>query len=110
MGPFGTVDPPPGLVRFGGGTIVGVPLLINIIIRSLILVAGIYAVFNLVLAGYWYMSAAGDSKRVAEASSKIWQTIIGVVVAAGSVMLAGLIGQIFFGDPSAILNITIFTP
>jgi hypothetical protein len=107
---FGAVPPPPGISRFGGGTVVGIPLLLNVVIQSLIMVAAIYAVFNLVMAGYWYMSAAGDSKRIAEASAKIWQTVIGLIVAAGSVMIAGLIGQIFFGSPDAILNVKIFTP
>lgn len=107
---FGQVAPPPGVGQFSGGTVSGIPVLLNIVIKSLILVAAIYAVFNLVMAGYWYMSAAGDSKRIAEASAKIWQTVIGLIVAAGSIMLAGLIGQIFFGDPGAILNVTIFTP
>ena len=107
---FGAVPPPPGIARFGGGTVAGIPLLLNVVIQSLIVGASVYAVFNLVIAGYWYLSAAGDSKRIAEASAKIWQTIIGLIVAAGSIMLAGLIGEIFFGSADAVLNLQIFTP
>lgn len=107
---FDHIPAPDALSSISGGTVQGIPLLLNVIIKSLILIAGVYAVFNLVLAGYWYMSAAGDSKRMAEANAKIWQTVIGVIVAAGSVMLAGLIGQIVFKDPSAILKVKIFTP
>ena len=107
---FGTIDPPPGVTNFKGGSVQGIPVLLNITIKSLITVAMVYAVFNLVLAGYWYLTAAGDSKRIGEASAKIWQTIIGMIVAGGSIMLAGLIGEIFFGNSSAILNLTVFTP
>lgn len=107
---FGTIDAPSFYAKFDGGNVGGIGILVNIIIRSLIVIASIYTVFNLVLAGYWYLSAAGDSKRISEASSKIWQSVIGVVVAGGAVMLAGLIGKIFFGNSSAILDITIFTP
>jgi hypothetical protein len=107
---FGTIDPPQGVAGFAGGSVGGIPILINIIIKTLIVIASIYAVFNFVLAGYAYLSAAGDSKRIADASSKIWQTVIGLVVASGSVMLAGLVGKILFRDYNAILQIKIFAP
>jgi hypothetical protein len=108
--PFGTVPPPEGVKNIGGGQVAGIGILVNIILKTLIVVAMVYAVINLVLAGYAYMSGAGDSKQISAASAKIWQTIIGILVAAGSVMLAGLIGQILFKDPNAILQIKIFTP
>jgi hypothetical protein len=107
---LGTVDPPPGLSGFFGGGVTGIPVLLSIILRTLIVIAGIYSVFNFILAGYAYISAGGDPKRVQDATSKITQTVIGLVVAAGSFVIAGVIGEILFNNPAALLQFTIFVP
>ncbi len=72
--------------------------------------AGIYALINLLLAGYAFMSAGDDSKKVAGAWAKIWQTMLGLAFAAGSFVLAGIFGKLIFGDYNALLQIKIFTP
>ncbi len=108
--PFGNIAPPPGADRIGGGNVGGLAVLLNIIFKTMIVGAGIYAVFNFILAGYAYISAAGDSKAIQSATAKIWQTVIGLIIASGAIALAGLIGRIFFGDPSILLKVTIFTP
>lgn len=110
MNPFGQVAPPTPLQGFSGGTLAGIPILLNIILRTLVVIAGLFAVFNIVLAGYGYLSAEGDPKKISDAGSKIYQSIIGLVVAAGSFVLAAVIGQILFGDPDAILQLRYFTP
>lgn len=107
---FGTVQPPPGVSRFAGGQAAGVTVLVNILLRTLIVIAGIYAIIQLILAGYGYISAGGDPKRIQDASSKIWQSILGLVIAAGAFVIAAVIGRILFGDPNALLQLQIFTP
>jgi len=107
---FGTVEPPPGAENFGAGGVEGVPALLNVIFKSLIYVAAIMTVINLIMAGYWFISASGDPKRVHDAWAKIWQSILGLAVAAGAFVIAGVAGQIIFGDPDAILQFGIFTP
>jgi hypothetical protein len=72
--------------------------------------AGIYAVLNLVLAGYGYISAGGDPKRIQDAGNKIWHSVLGLVVAAGSLVIAAVIGQILFNDPGALLRLRYFSP
>ncbi len=108
--PFGTVNPPPGALSFGGGNVTGISVLLNIVLRTMIVSAGIYAVFNIILAGYGYISAGGDSKAIAAATAKITQSIIGLTVAAASFVIAGVISQILFGNATQLLNITIYTP
>ena len=108
--PFGTVNPPPGVSAFLGGNVRGVSILINILIRTMIVGAAIYAIFNLITAGYGFISAGGDPKRIQDATSKIWQSLIGLTVAAGSLVIAGIVGRLLFGNVNAILNVTIFTP
>jgi hypothetical protein len=103
---IGTVKPPEAV---GGGLDV-LPSFINKILITLIIGAGIYALFNLVLAGYAFMSAGDDPKQVAGAWAKIWQTLLGLAFAAGAFVLAAIFGQIIFGDYNAILQIKFFTP
>ena len=109
MNPFGTVEPPPGVDQFGGG-LEGLPLFLSVILRTLVVIAGIYGLLNFILAGYGFLSGAGDPKKIADATAKIWQTVIGVMVTAGSFLLAAILGQVLFGDVNAILGIRIFTP
>lgn len=108
--PFGSVTLPAGLDKFGDEPGVAFGKLIQFALRGLIVVAGLYALFNLVLAGYAFMSAGDDAKKVAGAWAQIFQTILGLSVAAGSFVLAALFGQLLFGDPAFLLKPTIPLP
>jgi len=102
---FGTINAPPGVSEYTGLT-----NFISNIVKLLIVGAGIYALFNIVTAGYSFMSAGGDPKKIADAWSKIWQTLMGLMFAAGSIVLAAIFGRIIFGNANALLQITIFGP
>ncbi len=108
--PFGTINPPPGVSQYAGGSIEGLPVFINNIIKFLIIGAGIYALFNLVLAGYAFMSAGDDPKKMEGAWAKIWQTLLGLTFAAGSFVLAAIFGKLVFNDYNALLQLKIFGP
>ncbi|OGM04002.1 hypothetical protein A2715_03905 [Candidatus Woesebacteria bacterium RIFCSPHIGHO2_01_FULL_39_32] len=108
--PWGPVNPPDFLQAFDGGGVGGIAVLLNIILRTLIVVAGIYAVINLVIAGLAFISASGDPKRISDATAKIWQSLLGLLVAAGAFLIAAIIGEILYGNPGALLNIQYFTP
>lgn len=107
-GVFGTVNPPPGLATGIGTTEAGAQVLVQIVLRTMIIGAGVYAIFNLILAGYAYISAGGDSKAIAAATGKITQTVIGLTVAAGAFVIAGVISQIIYGSPTTLLQLQIF--
>ena len=96
--------------KFSSGTLQGPPLFLNNIIKLLIVGAGIFALINLVLAGYGFMSAGDDPKKVAGAWAKIWQTLMGLAFAAGAFVLAAIFGQLLFGDYNALLQLRIFGP
>lgn len=87
-----------------------ITLFITNIIRILFVAAGIYAFFNLILAGYQYMSAAGDAKALNAAWARIWQSLVGLIIIIGSFALAVVFGQILFGQPGFILNPQIYGP
>ncbi|MEK7112911.1 MAG: hypothetical protein AAB875_06395 [Patescibacteria group bacterium] len=106
--PFGQVKPPPGVEKYGG--LEGLPVFINNLLKILIIGAGIYTVFNLVLAGYAFLSAGDDPKKVAGAWAKIWQSLLGLAFAAGAFVLAAIFGQLIFGRADALLQIRIFGP
>jgi hypothetical protein len=108
---FGTVEPPPVVNSLApGGNISGLQVLLTIILRSLVVGAGIYAVINFVLAGYWYLGGSGDPKKVWDATNKIWHSVIGLILAAGAFVLAAILGQILFNNPDALLQLRFFTP
>lgn len=101
--PFGQITPPQtAFTGLSGAAAIGA--LIERVIQVLIIGAGIYALFNLVLAGYSFLSAGDDAKKVQGAWQKIWQTILGLTVAAGAFVLAAVFGQLIFGDPTFILH------
>ena len=105
---IGGVNRPPGVTTsLRGG---GLRDFINSVILLLIVGAGIYAVINIVMAGYAFMSAGDDPKKIGAAWQKIWQTFLGLGIAAGAFVLAAIIGQIIFKDPTALLQLRIFTP
>lgn len=103
--PFGQIAPPDALIsKYGSEPGSAIGALIQNIIWILIIGAGIYALFNLVLAGYSFMSAGDDAKKVSGAWGKIYQTVMGLAFAAGAFVLAAIFGQLIFGDPTFILN------
>jgi len=104
--PFGSITPPVGPL---GSSVEGIQQLISIILRTLIMFAGIYAVIMIVLAGIAFISASGDPKRISDATSKIWHSVLGFVIAAGAFVLAGIIGEIIYNDPTALLRFRYFT-
>lgn len=105
--PFGKIDTPAGLEKYAGGPDRALGQLLNTVLQTLIVAAGIYALINFILAGYAFMSAGEDSKKVAGAWAKIYQTAIGLAFAAGAFVLAAIFGQLIFGRADFILNPTI---
>src|SRR5258706_9842897 len=98
-GPFGCVNAPPGVNKFTPGPgIGGIGTFLTVIFRTMVVGAGIFALFNLLLAGYSFLAAGGDSKAVAAAWAKIWQSILGLAVTAGAFVIAALLGLLLFGD------------
>ncbi len=108
--PFGTITNPmpnnQGALGENGGLI---QLLTNIL-RLVFTAGGIYAFIRIVVAGLKFMNAGGDSKAIQQAWDSIWQSLLGVVIIISSLVVAALIGQLLFGDATAILNPKIYGP
>ena len=103
--PFGSVKLPSEITsKYGGNAAQNIGSLLNTVLQIMIVGAGAYALINLVVAGYSFMSAGDDPKKVAGAWAKIWQTLLGLAFAAGAFVLAAIFGELIFGDPTFILN------
>ncbi len=109
---FGSITEPSPLARFGSINDSTNPALgnfLNIILKIILVGGGLFALFNLVLAGYAFMSAGDDPKKMESAWAKIWQTALGLIFMAGAFVLAAIFGRLIFGDYNAILNPSIPT-
>ncbi len=72
--------------------------------------AGIFVMVNFVLAGFNYILAGGDEKKIETANSMITNSIIGLAIMAGSYVLAGIVSYLIFGNPTIILKPIIYGP
>lgn len=109
MGFFGTIDKPPGIEKYGDLQSGLIPFANNLL-RLIILVAGLFAFINVIIAGYSFLGAGGDSKKVEQAWSRIWQSLLGLLFVAGSFVLAAIFGWLVFGDASIIIRPQIYGP
>lgn len=101
---FGEIKPPEAIARFGDVEAGGIGNFLNIIFKLIVVLSGVYALINLLVGGYGFMSAADDPKKVASAWARIWQTFMGLAFTAGAFVLAAIFGQLIFNDPTFILN------
>lgn len=110
---IGGITPPPVFQLPGGyGSLAagGLIKFFNNIVRLMVVIGGLYAFLNLIIAGYDFLSAGGDQKLFAKAWAKIWQSMIGLLIMLASFLLAAIFGQLLFGNPTAILNPKIYGP
>ena len=105
-GIFGKITPPSFISENPSGLII----LFNNLLRLLIVAGGIYALLNFIIAGYSFMSAGNDPKKIDLAWAKIWQSMVGLLIIAVSFVLAALIGKILFGNTKALFEINIYGP
>lgn len=106
--PFGNLNPPVAGMNSAidptTGQLTGLLDFLNNILRLVFIAAGLWVFVNLILAGFQYINAGGDSEAVATAWARIWQSILGLVIIVASFLVAAIIGIVMFGNPMAILN------
>lgn len=98
---------PYGDITSGSG---GLGLLLTNFLRVFFVIAGILAFFNFILAGFQYITAEGDPKKLQQAWNKIWQSLLGLIIMVVSFALAAVFGYLIFGDPLFMLQPKIYTP
>jgi hypothetical protein len=115
LGIFGNITSPfdklaPG--KYSGTNGEGLITILSNLVKLSIVVAGIYTLINFILAGYGYMGAGGDPKIIQRAQERIYRSIMGLVIIAGSFLIAGVVGYLIFGpsDWSLLISPTIYSP
>lgn len=110
---FGNIDLPEGVAKYdaqaGGGTI-GLLGFFSNILNLFTIVMGLYVLYNFIMAGYLYITSAGDSGAHTKVKDKVTWSVVGLAVIVMAYTITGIIGLVFFGDAGFILNPTIIGP
>lgn len=74
--------------------------------QAIITVGGLAVLLYFVWGGIEWITAGGDSGKIEKARNKITQSVIGMIILAGSFAIIGLINTLFFGNDFNLLNPT----
>lgn len=111
---IGKITPPvpfqPGEPGQYGDFTSGLTGFLNNLVRLLIVAGGIWAFINLILAGYGFLGAGDDPKKIEAAWKKIWMSALGLGFILASFLLAAILGHLLFGSTTAILQPKIYGP
>lgn len=100
---FGQVNVPPGVDQFTAGP-GGLVQFISNLIKLVTVIAGVYGLFNIISAGYTYLSSGGNAKATEQAMNQLTYSLIGLMIIVGSFTITALISLLLFGDAFYILN------
>ncbi len=101
---FGNIEPPDYIQQYNSEHGSGLIKLLNNILNLMIVGAGLFALVNFILAGYGFITAGNEPQKIEQAWAKIWQSLLGLLIVAGSFTLAAVFGRLIFGDFGAIIN------
>jgi hypothetical protein len=115
LGIFGDITNPFDLLSPGnytGGSGEGLIIIISNLVRLTMILAGIYTLINIILAGYGFLSAGGDAKLVQKSQERIWRSVLGLLIVVGSLIIAAVIGYVIFGPGNwnILISPKIFAP
>jgi hypothetical protein len=108
---IGTVNAPPGTEAWvtaaqAEGQNIALIFFISNMIKLFSVVMGIWVIFNVLLAGYSFLST-DSSGAFEKARVQITQSAVGLMLIVLAYTFTGLIGLIFFGDAAIFLNPTL---
>lgn len=81
---------------------------ISSIVGMMTLIAAIWFLFMILFAGYEWISAGGDTKKIAAARDRITHAFVGLVIVVGSWSLLAVTGQFLGFDTTLGTNTGIF--
>lgn len=82
--------------------------LLSNVFQLVAVVGGILAIINLFISGIQYLSSQGNTEAIQQAWRRITLSLIGLIIIVGAYTIAGVIGQLLYGDPGALLNPRLF--
>lgn len=93
----------------GSRTGIGIVIFLSNLVHLFAIVAGIFAMFNFVFAGFIFLSSGADPGAMEKVREKITWTLIGIAVIVFAYSFVGLIGLLFFGNAGFILNPNLYS-
>lgn len=96
----GVIAPPLGVRAL----VTDIPPFLTMVIITLVIVAGIFTLWQIISGGYDFITSGGDKTKIASAGQKSTTAITGLAVIAGSFIIISLAGWILFGNPGAFLH------
>jgi len=112
---FGHIAAPDWLSKWGTysdvvGPNFGLIKFLSNILRLLTVIAGLYGMFNLIMAGYGFINSSGEPEKIKQANDKIFMSLLGLVIIAASYVIAAIIGWLLFGSATAIISPNVYGP
>lgn len=110
---FGTVEAPPGVEQYNndvGENGIGIILFASNMIKIVTIIAGLIVFLNLIIAGFNYITADGESAALKKVQDSVKNSVIGLFLIVISYTITAIISLAFFGDPGFILNPQISGP
>jgi hypothetical protein len=108
---FGKVNPPPGVSNYNaqaGG--IGIILFASNLIKIATIVAGVWVLFNIITAGYLYITESSNSGTANKVKDQITSSVLGLIIIVLAHSLIALISFFLFKDATFILNPKITGP
>jgi hypothetical protein len=101
---IGEVTPPQGVAEYNEGGQIGIFRFGSVLMKLAAIVAGIWVMANIIIAGYEYITSSGDAGVHTKVRDRLTWSVVGLIVIVVAYAGAGILGLIFFGDASFILN------
>ncbi len=106
---FGQIEAPAGVAELNtqagaASSNIGLLIFVSNVIKLASIVAGIWVLFNFIMAGFTYITANGDSGAYAKIGEKLALSATGLLLIVASYTIAGILGLLIFGDATYIIN------
>ncbi len=88
--PFGTITNPTKYQSTAGS---GLFVFLSNLLKFAGVVAGIILIVQLIMGGYDYLNASGDPKKAEAAWTRIWHSILGILIVSAAMIIAGVVGR-----------------
>ena len=76
---------------------------LSVIIRFLIIIGGLFTLWQFLSGGLAYITSNGEKTKIQEAGTRITTAITGLVIMTASFIIIAIISKLLFGDFTAIL-------
>jgi uncharacterized membrane protein len=92
------------LINQDAGGNIGIILFISNMIKLFTMLGGLFVIINIVLAAFLYITKGDSSDSHDKVRNRFTMSVIGILLMIAAYSIAGLVGLIFYRDPTFILS------